>query len=183
MRPQYRAAAASRPNAAERMNKSGTETRFRPRSLAMPPRSGSAVTARAGMLGAPLRAGAAHVVLLGAIAVEQVGGHGAPQVSDGLADARCFVLAGHDTFPSSRRVPTAGSAFWSRRMSAWFSGHDAAELVKIRYNFACVVFPICESLFPKFYRHRRHIRACGELRCDAGHVSAEELCSRGRDRA
>jgi hypothetical protein len=24
-------------------------------------------------------------------------------------------------------------------MSTWFTPHDAAELVKIRYNFACVV--------------------------------------------
>jgi hypothetical protein len=32
----------------------------------------------------------------------------------------------------------------SRPKSAWFSGQDATELVKIRYNFACVVLLICE---------------------------------------
>src|SRR4029077_14268091 len=74
-----------------------------------------------GMLGAPLRAGAAHVMPLGAVVGEQLSGHGTPEVGDGLADAWGLVLSGHDTFPSSRRVPTAGSAFWSRRMSAWFS--------------------------------------------------------------
>jgi hypothetical protein len=35
-------------------------------------------------------------------------------------------------------------------MSAWFTCDDAAELVKIRYNFACVVLPICEYCFRKF---------------------------------
>jgi hypothetical protein len=35
-------------------------------------------------------------------------------------------------------------------MSAWFSGQDATELVKIRYNFACVVLPICEYRFRGF---------------------------------
>src|ERR1044072_3844013 len=74
----------------------------------------------AGMLGAPLRAGAAHVVLFGMVGTEKLGTHAAPQVSDGLADARCSVLASHDTFPSSRRVPTAGSAFSSPRNAAWF---------------------------------------------------------------
>src|SRR4051794_24530340 len=69
----------------------------------------------------PFRAGAAHVMPLGAIAGQQLRAQGAPEVGDGLADAWGFVLLGHDTFPSSRRVPTAGSAFWSRRMSAWFS--------------------------------------------------------------
>ena len=29
-------------------------------------------------------------------------------------------------------------------------GHDAAELVKIRYNFACVVLVICEQSFRSF---------------------------------
>jgi hypothetical protein len=29
-------------------------------------------------------------------------------------------------------------------------GHDAAELVKIRYNFACVVVLICEQSFRSF---------------------------------
>jgi len=29
-------------------------------------------------------------------------------------------------------------------------GHDATELVKIRYNFACVIFPICEHSFRSF---------------------------------
>ena len=29
-------------------------------------------------------------------------------------------------------------------------GHDATELVKIRYNFACVVFLICEHCFRSF---------------------------------
>src|SRR5262245_40733857 len=74
---------------------------------------------RLGMLGAPLRAWAAHVMLLGVIAVEQVGGDGTPEVSDGLSDGWFFSVLGHDTFPISRRVPL-GSAFWSRRMSAWF---------------------------------------------------------------
>jgi hypothetical protein len=35
-------------------------------------------------------------------------------------------------------------------MSAWFTGQDATELVKIRYNFACVVFLICEYCFRSF---------------------------------
>jgi hypothetical protein len=35
-------------------------------------------------------------------------------------------------------------------MSAWFSGHDATELVKIRYNFACLVLLICEYRFRSF---------------------------------
>jgi hypothetical protein len=35
-------------------------------------------------------------------------------------------------------------------MSAWFSGHDATELVKIRYNFARVVLRICEYRFRSF---------------------------------
>jgi hypothetical protein len=35
-------------------------------------------------------------------------------------------------------------------MSAWFSGQDATELVKIRYNFACVVLPICEYCLRSF---------------------------------
>ena len=35
-------------------------------------------------------------------------------------------------------------------MSAWFTGHDATELVKIRYNFARVVFPICKHSFRSF---------------------------------
>src|SRR4051812_23590292 len=51
----------------------------------------------AGVLGVPLRAGAAHVVALGMIAVEQLTGHGEPEVSHGLADARCFFSLGcHD---------------------------------------------------------------------------------------
>src|SRR5204863_5471035 len=73
------------------------------------------------MFGLPLRTGTAHVMPLGAIIGEQFSSHGTPEVGDGCADAWAFVLAGHDTFSSSRRVPTAGSAFWSRRMSAWFS--------------------------------------------------------------
>ena len=71
-----------------------------------------------------------------------------------------LALAGHDTFPSSRRVPTAGSAFWSRRMTAWFTRDDATEIVKICYDFACVVLRIRIQAFPKFYRCRRDIRAC-----------------------
>src|ERR1051325_48647 len=71
-----------------------------------------------GVLGAPLRAGATHVVPLGLVAVEQLAGAGEPKVSDGLADARWVLPGYHDTFPSSRRVPTAGSAVWSRRKSA-----------------------------------------------------------------
>jgi hypothetical protein len=35
-------------------------------------------------------------------------------------------------------------------MSAWFSGQDATELVKIRYNFAGVMLPICEYRFRSF---------------------------------
>jgi hypothetical protein len=35
-------------------------------------------------------------------------------------------------------------------MPAWFSDHDATQLVKIRYNFACVVFLICEHCFRSF---------------------------------
>jgi len=35
-------------------------------------------------------------------------------------------------------------------MSAWFREHDATELVKIRYNFTCVVFVICEYCFRSF---------------------------------
>ena len=102
------------------------------------------------MLRAPLGAGATHIVLFGVVGTEQFGTHAAPQVSDGLADAWCFELAGHDTFPLSRRVPTAGSAFLSRSMSAWFRGHDATELVKIRYNFASVVFLISNQSFRSF---------------------------------
>src|SRR5947209_4558247 len=82
---------------------------------------GLGADAAVGVLGAPFRTGAAHVVPLGAVAGQQFRTHGAPEVGDGLADAWGFVLLGHDTFPSSRRVPTAGSAFWSRRISAWFS--------------------------------------------------------------
>ena len=35
-------------------------------------------------------------------------------------------------------------------MSAWFTRQNATELVKIRYNFACVVFLICEYCFRSF---------------------------------
>jgi hypothetical protein len=35
-------------------------------------------------------------------------------------------------------------------MSAWFRGHDAAELVKIRYNFAGPVGGICQHSFRSF---------------------------------
>src|SRR2546430_580990 len=103
-----------------------------------------------GMLGAPPRAGAAHVVPLGAVVGEQLRGYGAPEVGDGLADCGGFLVLGHDTFPSSRRVPTAGSAFWSRRRAAWFRGHDATQLVKIRYNFGLVVLLISDHFFRSF---------------------------------
>src|SRR5438309_6980023 len=83
------------------------------RSLGHAAEVGLGADAAVGVLGAPFRAGAAHVVPLGAIVGQQLRAHGAPEVGDGLADAWGFVLLGHDTFPSSRRVPTAGSAFWS----------------------------------------------------------------------
>src|SRR2546429_9221796 len=102
------------------------------------------------MLGAPLRAGAAHVVPLGAVVGEQLRAYGAPEVGDGLADCGGFLVLGHDTFPSSRRVPTAGAALLSRRRSAWFRGHDVTQLGKIRYNFGLVVLLILGHLFRRF---------------------------------
>jgi hypothetical protein len=35
-------------------------------------------------------------------------------------------------------------------MSAWFRGHDAAELVKIRYNFGFVRFLFSDHCFRSF---------------------------------
>jgi hypothetical protein len=62
-------------------------------------------------------------------------------------------------------------------MSAWFSGQDATELVKIRYNFACVVLLICEYRFRSFTGAADGY-ACDKLRRDAGYVSAEEQFAR-----
>jgi hypothetical protein len=38
----------------------------------------------------------------------------------------------------------------SRSKSAWFTPDHAGEIVKIRYNFACVLFPIGEQSFRSF---------------------------------
>src|SRR2546423_14901485 len=81
-----------------------------------------------GMLGAPLRAGAAHVVPLGAVVGEQLRGYGAPEVGDGLADCGGFLVLGHDTFPSSRRVPTSGCSFLLRPWSDLVRGHYESPL-------------------------------------------------------
>src|SRR5947207_13771571 len=86
---------------AEAQSGSGTYEKRRPeeklgRSLGHAAEVGLAHAPGRGMLGAPLRAGTAHVMPLGAIIGEQLSGHGAPQVGDGLADAWALVLLGHD---------------------------------------------------------------------------------------
>src|SRR6476469_7873065 len=122
------------------------------------------------MFGVPLWARAAHVMLLRMIAVEQLAGHGEPHVSDGLADGWGFSVLGHDTFPSSRRVPTAGSAFWSRSMSAWFRDMLGPNWLKFVTTLQASPRKLRIS-FPKIYRRLRHIRAHRELRCERLHVS------------
>src|SRR3954467_12664741 len=107
MPPQYKGAARQ----AQSFNgTSGSEGSGR--SLGHAAEVGLGADAAVGVLGAPFRAGAAHVVPLGAVVGQQLRAQGAPEVGDGLADAWGVVLLGHDTFPSSRRVPSAGSAFW-----------------------------------------------------------------------
>src|SRR3954451_14494797 len=132
-----------------------------------------------GVFGVPLRAGAAHVVPFGMVAVEELAGHGEPHFSDGLADGWFFSVLGHDTFPISRRVPS-GSAFWSRRMSVWFRDMMRPNWLKFVTTFASFA-PHFGSSFPKFYRHRKHIHACGKLRCDRHHVSTRTDVSTRED--
>src|SRR3954447_16707051 len=128
--------------------------------------------ARLGVFGVPLWTGAAHVVPFGMVAVEELAGHSEPNFSDGPADGWVFSVLGHDTFPISRRVPS-GSAFWSRRMSAWFRDMMRPNWLKFVTTFPSFAAHFGSS-FPKFYRHRRHIHACGKLRCDRRHVSDED---------
>jgi ATP-binding cassette ChvD family protein len=61
--------------------------------------------------------------------------------------------------------------------------HDAAELVKIRYNFACVVFPICEQSFRSFTGAADASALVGQLRRGADDVSGRgfaraDVCGR-----